>query len=166
MQQAQKGFTLIELMIVVAIIGILAAVAVPAYQNYTIKARFSEVIGGLSPYKLAVEVCAQDGTCSNGPAAFVAGVGVAAGVPTAQAVTAGFPAAAAPAAAPTPFDPIGVTVALAGAVATLTAVPNAVNGIAVADTYILTGTLDATGRITWVTNAASGCRTRASGSIC
>ena len=57
---AQKGFTLIELMIVVAIIGILAAVAVPAYQNYTLKAKFSEVVIGTSGIKTAVEICAQD----------------------------------------------------------------------------------------------------------
>ena len=58
-QKAQKGFTLIELMIVVAIIGILAAVALPAYQTYTNKAKFSEVVGVTQGLKAAVEVCAQ-----------------------------------------------------------------------------------------------------------
>jgi type IV pilus assembly protein PilA len=57
--QKQKGFTLIELMIVVAIIGILASVALPAYQTYTKKAKFSEVVLAASSLKQAATLCIQ-----------------------------------------------------------------------------------------------------------
>ena len=77
----QKGFTLIELMIVVAIIGILAAVALPAYQDYTIRARVSEVILAASSCRTAVSESVQSsqstgldltGTCAFSPTKFVA----------------------------------------------------------------------------------------------
>ena len=61
MKQLQKGFTLIELMIVVAIIGILAAVALPAYQDYTVRAKMSEVILALSACRTSITEVYQSG---------------------------------------------------------------------------------------------------------
>ena len=62
MKRIQQGFTLIELMIVVAIIGILAAVALPAYQDYTIKARVSEAILATSQCRTAISEVYQTGS--------------------------------------------------------------------------------------------------------
>ena len=61
MNTAQKGFTLIELMIVVAIIGILAAIAIPQYQNYIAKSQVSRVVGESGNLKTAVEDCMNNG---------------------------------------------------------------------------------------------------------
>lgn len=81
-KKAQAGFTLIELMIVVAIIGILAAVAIPAYQNYTIKAKVASALSTVASIKTAVGMCIQEAggvatTCVSG----------AAGVPTFSVAT-------------------------------------------------------------------------------
>jgi type IV pilus assembly protein PilA len=58
--RAQRGFTLIELMIVVAIIGILAAIAIPQYQDYVTRSRWSDVIQSVAPVKAAIAECVQN----------------------------------------------------------------------------------------------------------
>lgn len=67
--QMQKGFTLIELMIVVAIIGILAAVALPAYQDYTVRAKVSEVVLAASSCRTAITETVQSATGTTLPGA-------------------------------------------------------------------------------------------------
>lgn len=127
MKNVQKGFTLIELMIVVAIIGILAAVAIPSYQNYTKKARFTEVVSLTGGYKTAIEVCAND--LGIAVAAAVAGCGAGSnGVPAVPSATANLS---------------GLTVSATTGEIAATATAQA-GGY----TYIITPTV-ATGGITW-----------------
>ena len=62
MKTMQKGFTLIELMIVVAIIGILAAVAIPAYQDYTVRAKIQEAVNLSNPHRTSLGIACSEGT--------------------------------------------------------------------------------------------------------
>ena len=90
MNRVQKGFTLIELMIVVAIIGILAAIALPAYQDYTIRAKVTEGIVGASAVKATVSENLSNlpvaNSCDGTPAA-----GTVNGLTTYTSCTAGDP---------------------------------------------------------------------------
>ena len=76
---AQKGFTLIELMIVVAIIGILAAIAIPQYQNYIAKSQVSRVMSEAGGLKTVVEGCMNDGRTADWNSNLPAGTALPAG---------------------------------------------------------------------------------------
>ncbi|MFZ2540842.1 MAG: pilin [Gallionella sp.] len=134
MKNIQKGFTLIELMIVVAIIGILAAVAIPAYQDYTIKAKLQEVTSLASPAMTALGVACSEGNLYPSSASVTnAGVGIA----TAASITGKYTAS--------------VTVASTSATSgTVTAVLGGTNAIpGVTGNIVWTGTCDPAAGMTW-----------------
>jgi type IV pilus assembly protein PilA len=123
----QNGFTLIELMIVVAIIGILAAVAIPAYSGYTSKSKFSEVISLTAANKTAVEICYVESGSLTGCSSGFLGVPVAIDIANLSKIVA--------------------TIAVVDGVITSTArSANGLNG----ETYIITPTVTSSG-LSWKT---------------
>lgn len=123
--QRKTGFTLIEVMIAVAIVGILAAIAIPAYQSYTRRAYFSEIVTAGEPYRVAVGECVYK-------------LGSATGC---NAGTNGIPAAIA--------SPVGFVNSLTVENGIITIVPVASRGITASDTYVLTPAIESNGSVSW-----------------
>ena len=147
MNKAQQGFTLIELMIVVAIIGILASIAIPAYQTYTAKAKFSEVILATAGVKAAVDICAQTrGGPSNDPV-----VTNAADAANGCDSETGVLAAVAQATGAGKGQYVGSVTYAAGVI---TATAANVGGFAGTETYVLNGTYTE-GAVSWVPDTAT-----------
>nr|WP_269474177.1 type IVa pilus major pilin TapA [Aeromonas media] len=142
----QSGFTLIELMIVVAIVAILAAIALPAYQTYTKKAKFSEVVASTGSFKSAIEVCAQTTAAPNGT------------LSTCDAGTNGVPANISAANG----NVASVTVDAANNRITATAVNT--NGLS-GETYILLPTVQS-GKVNWAANPSGAVGSCVAAGIC
>jgi len=125
MMAHSKGFTLIELMITIGIIGILAAVAIPSYSNYTRRAYYSEIVNASEPYKMGVTECYQTITvltnCNAGTNHIQAAITTNTGAVASISVVSGV----------------------------ITVTPVAQNGVLATDTFILTPTVQ-NNVVTWV----------------